>query len=205
MRRFDKLFFGLIIGSIFPVLFCILFVSTWFYFDKTEDRVLVYFFAGLLPGLIVNLKFLKGWIDRRYNLPLWFVAGIYIFCNICLYGLFMGFPVFNLALGLVAGYYFGKRIQVKNIHPDKRSKLINHVSFFTGFIMTLICFSSGFIALRGIGVGKDLQSMLGLGFEVTKPMIWIVTLIGGLLLILLQIVVTKITIIQTIKNSLAHQ
>lgn len=205
MRKFDKIFFGLIIGSIFPILFCILFVSTWFYFDKSEDRVLVYFFAGLLPGLIVTLKFLKGWIERRYNLPLWFVAGNYIFCNICLYGLFMGFPVFNLVLGLMAGYYFGIRIQFKNIHPDKRSKLINQVSLFTGFIMTLICFSSGYIALSGIGVGKDLQSMLGLGFEVTKPMIWIVTLIGGLSLVLSQIVVTKITIIQTIKNSNTRQ
>jgi len=145
--------------------------------------------------------FLKRWINKRYVLPIWFVIGIYILYNIGLFGVFMGFPVFNVLLGLLAGYYFGNRICSNKIQQDKHSKLINQVSLFTGLIMIFICISSGFIALVGSGVGYDIQGMLGLGFEVTKPMIWSITLIGGFVLILLQILLTRITMIKTIKNN----
>jgi hypothetical protein len=111
----------------------------------------------------------------------------------------MGFPVFNVLLGLVAGYYSGKRICFKNIKPEKHSKLINQVSLCTGLTMTLICISSGFLALAGEGAGGDIKGMLGLGFEVTKLMVVGITLIGGLSLILTQIILTRITMIKTIK------
>jgi len=57
--------------------------------------------------------------------------------------------------------------------------------------MTLICISSALIALAGNGVGKDLQMMFGLNFEVTKPMIVTIALIGGGTLISSQYYLTK--------------
>lgn len=176
-------------------------VIIWFYTDKQETHALIYALTGLLCGLLIDLMFLKRWINKRYVLPIWFVIGIYILYNIGLFGFFMGFPVFNVLLGLLAGYYFGNRICSNKIQQDKHSKLINQVSLFTGLIMIFICISSGFIALVGSGVGYDIQGMLGLGFEVTKPMIWSITLIGGFVLILLQILLTRITMIKTIKNN----
>jgi hypothetical protein len=83
--------------------------------------------------------FLKKPDKRLFELPLWFVVSIYLIYNIGLFGLFMGFPVFHVLLGLPAGYYFGRRIGFENIKPENHAKSIKHVSWFTGLIMVLIC------------------------------------------------------------------
>lgn len=199
MKRFEKIFIGLIFGCTFPLLFGLLSVITWFYIDKSENRVIIYITAGLLFGLIIDLKFLKGWIKHRFDLPLWYIAGIHIFYNICVYGFFMGFPVFNLLLGLIAGYYFGNRIIYNKIQPEKRSKQINKVSLFTGLIMTLICVSSAIIGLTDKTIGGNIQGMLGLDFEITKAMILTLIFVGGFSLIIFQYFVTRLTIIKTIR------
>jgi hypothetical protein len=201
MKSFDKIFFGFIIGSAFPFLLCLLSVIIWFWFDKSESRVLIYLSTGLLPGLIIDLKFLKSWINNRYELSPWFIILIYLIYNIGLYGFFMGFPVFNIFFGILAGYYFGNRICYNNTQPEMWSKLINKVSLFTGLIMTLICISSGFLALVHNEAAGMIKEVLGLGFEVTKSMVWGIVLFGGSALILTNILLTRVTMIKTIKNN----
>jgi hypothetical protein len=206
MKKFEKIIWGLIIGSTFPLLLCMLSIFIWFLLDKSESRVLIYLSIGLSAGLIIDYKFLKSWIDKRYELPVWFILGIYSFYNICMYGMFMGFPVFNVFFSFLAGFYFGERILYKKIPAEKHYRLINQVSLVAGLIIFLICISSGFIALAGKGVGYDIQSMLGLRFVVTKSMILAITLIGGITLIILTIAFTRITMIITInKNSLPNR
>jgi ABC-type uncharacterized transport system fused permease/ATPase subunit len=129
------------------------------------------------------------------------MAVIYVIYNILVYGFFMGLPVFNVFLGLFAGYYFGNRICFKNVESEKHSKLINQVSLFSGLIMTLICISSGFLALVHNEAAGMIKEVLGLGFEVTKIMVWGIVLIGGLALILINILLTRVTMIKTIKNN----
>ena len=199
MKRFEKTISGLIIGGAFPLLCGLLSVIAWFYLDKSENRPVIYLIAGLLLGLIIDLKFLKGWIKHRFDLPLWYIAGIYIFYNICIYGFFMGFPVFNALLGLIAGYYFGNRICSKQIQPAMQSKLINQVSLFTGLIMTLICVSSGIIGLTDESIGENIRGMLGLNFEITKTVVFTIIFVGGFGLIISQYFITRLTIIKTIR------
>lgn len=199
MKRFDKIICGLIIGGTFPLLFGLLSVITWFYLDKSENRLVIYLTIGLIIGLIIDLKFLKSWILHRFDLPLWCIAGIYIFYNICVYGFFMGFPVFNVLLGLIAGYYFGNRICFNKIQPEMRSKLINQVSLFTGLIMTLICLSSGVIGFTDEFIGENIRGMLGLNFEITKTMVFTIIFVGGFGLIISQYFITRLTIIKTIR------
>lgn len=202
MKRFEKIISGLVIGDAFPLLFGLLSLITWFYLDRSENRPVIYLFAGLLLGLIIDLKFLKGWIKHRFDLSFWYIAGIYLFYNICVYGFFMGFPVFNVLLGLIAGYYVGNRICSNKIQPEMKSKLINQVLLFTGLIMTLICISSGFLAFVNNEAAGMIKEVLGLRFEVTKAMIWAIVLIGGLTLILVNILLTRIIIVKTMK---AHE
>jgi hypothetical protein len=199
MKRFDKILFGFVIGFIFPIMIGLLSVLIWFYADRQEIHAPIYALIGLSSGLLIDLVFLKRWINKRYMLPIWFAAGIYIFYNICVYGFFMGFPVFNVLLGLLAGYYFGNRICSNRIQPEMRSKLINQVSLFTGLIMTLICVSSGVIGLTDKTVGENIRGMLGLDFEITKTMILAIIFIGGFGLIVSQYFVTKLTMRKTIR------
>jgi len=200
MKNIEKRISGLIIGSIFPLSFGLLLVTIWFLFDKSENRPLLYLAFGLLIGILIDLKFIKGWINRRYNLPIWIIISIYLVYNVFVYGFFMGLPVFNAFLGLLAGYYFGNRICFNKVESEKHSKLINQVSLFAGLIMTFVCISSGFLAIYDNGAAGMIQNVLGLSFEVTRSMLWGIVLIGGLTLILAEILLTRITMIKTIKN-----
>jgi len=199
-QTFDKIVIDLLLGAAFPV-FCFLAAGTiWFYIDRNESVVLYYVVTGLIVGLLIDLRFLKGWIIRRFELPIWFMVGLYLFYNIGMYGMFMGFPVFNLFWGVIAGYYFGLRINRLNLSQTQRRIITNRVAIFTAFVMTMICISSACIALAGNGVGQDLQMMFRLNFEVTKHMIIAISLIGGILLISLQYFITKIMMQQIIKS-----
>jgi hypothetical protein len=199
MKKFDRLFIGFLLGGTFPLFLGQLSLLVWLYFNGNENRALYFVLSGLLIGLAVDIMFLRKWIAKRYAIAEWITAGIYIFYSITLYGIFMGFPVFNLLMGLPAGYYYGKRIQFTNDLPEKNRFLIRKISVFTGLVMALFCISSGFIALRGSGVGPDIRSVFRLPFEVTKPMLLIAAVTGGILLIYLQIVITKVTLIKTIR------
>jgi len=200
MKRSEKIITGFILGGTFPLLLGLLSLLIWFVFDKNESRALFYVLSGFLLGFLIDIVFLKKWIDKRYELPVWFIAGIYLFYNICIYGMFMGFPVFNLVMGIMAGYYYGNRIYYNNTLDKKQHKLIQQVSLFTGIVMVVICIASGIIALTGNSVGADIGSMLGLGFEVTRPMLWGITLIGGTFLVWLQVMVTRITLKKVLQS-----
>jgi len=189
----------LILGSAFPLFIALILIVVWFIWDKTESRAIVYLIVGLILGLLIDVKYLKGWVRNRYKLPIRFVAVIYIIYNILIYGFFMGFPVFNILLSFLAGWYFGNRISQEKIDADTQKKQIMKVSLFTGMVMTLICISSGYLALMGDSVASEIKSMLGLGFEVTKQMVILIVLIGGLSLIIGQILLTRLTIMKMIK------
>ena len=85
MERFDKIFFGFVIGTMFPIMTGMLSFLIWFYGDRKETHALIYVLIGLSSGLLIDLMFLKRLINKRYDLVIWFVAGIYILYNICQY------------------------------------------------------------------------------------------------------------------------
>jgi hypothetical protein len=199
MKNIDKIFIGILIGSAFPLLLSLLAVILWFYINRNTEWVLIYLATGLILGLIIDFKFLKIWIIKRYELPIWVIIGMYIFYNIEIYGFFMGVPVVNILMGLIAGYYYGKKIEYQNISPDKMPAVIKKISLFTCLIMSLICLSSAVIALMDESTGENLRLMFGLNFPVTKAMILAIILFGGFILILSQFFVTKLVMTKTIK------
>lgn len=193
-NRFDKIIFGLLIGGFFPLLLGLLSMIFWFYTSKQESLALIYLIGGILPGLIIDIKYLNTWIKNRYRLSVWFVVSIYTLYNIFLLGMFMGFPVFNLFPGIIAGYYYGKKLHFLKVPSENYALITKRVSLFTGMIMMLICIFSGFIALIGNGVGPDLQQMLGLPFEPSKSLILVTAIIGGIFLVVAQYLLTAIMI-----------
>jgi len=201
MKNFEQLIIGLVFGFAFPLLISLLAMLIWFYFSGNESYAPYTLIAGFSLGIIIDLFFLKRWIIRRYDLSLAFIIGLYLLYNIGIYGMFMGFPVINLLMGFVAGYYFGKRVKSKNITIEKQPGIIKRVSQFTALVMTLICVSSAFLALREKSIGITLQSMLGLNFEVTKVMIIGIILIGGISLITLEYIITWQTMKLSIKSA----
>ena len=197
MNRTDKVIFGFIFGASFPILFSLVGLTIGFYFYK-EECIKYLFSGGLLTGIIVDILFLKRLIPNIFDLSFRIIAGFYVFYNIIIYGMFMGFPVFNLLMGIAGGYYAGKRIINNNIGSPQREIIIKKVSGFSALIMMLICFSSAFLAISEKTIGLELQNMLGLDFIVTKGMIIGIILIGGISLIIIQYYLTRFTIIKTL-------
>jgi hypothetical protein len=202
MKRADKLIFGLLFGLVFPLLFFMGAITIWFYSFR-ELNVLYFVLSGLFSGIIIDLIFLNKLINKALELPVWLLTGFYIFYYICIYGFFMGFPVFNLVMGVIAGYYFGIKINYTDISSSRIKVIKRNVSLFTSFIMFLICISSAFLALSEKTIGKELQNMLGLSFEVSRAMIISVILIGGAILIASQYYLTKISMTITIKKNMS--
>lgn len=201
MKHFDNYFFGALFGLAFPFIFSLLSVVVWFYFDKSEYHLGYYLAVGLLIGIIIDSYFLKGWIKNLYILPSSLILLFYVLYNIGVYGFFMGFPVFNSLLGLIAGYYYGKRICYENIVGTRLVKLKRQVLIISGLIMTLICVPTGLMAFEGDGVGGMIEHILGLTFHVTDLMIWGIIVFGGITLISVQILLTRFVMERTIKNN----
>jgi hypothetical protein len=70
MKDIENKISGLIIGSLFPLSLGLLSVTIWVLFDKSESRPFIYLLSGLLIGGLIDLKCLRGWINRRFNLPI---------------------------------------------------------------------------------------------------------------------------------------
>jgi hypothetical protein len=111
----------------------------------------------------------------------------------------MGFPVPNLVMGIIAGYYYGIKINHNNFSVKEIEKIKKRVPLFTGSIMVLICIASALIALTEKTIGLELQGMLGLRFQVTMSMLIALILIGGAVLIVSEYYLTKIAMTLAMK------
>jgi len=198
MKPLDKLLFGLLFGLSFPLFFFLIAVLGFYLFQ--DYNVYYFVFTGIIIGILTDILLLKKMLRITLELPKWIIIGLYLFYNICIYGMFMGFPVFNLGIGIIAGYYYGIKINHQNYPLKQIEQIKKNVSLFTGFIMLLICISSALIALTEKTIGLELQGMLGLGFQVTRGMVIAIILIGGTTLIITQYFLTKIAMTLTIKN-----
>ncbi|MBN1996961.1 hypothetical protein JW935_05370 [candidate division KSB1 bacterium] len=136
-------------------------------------------------------------IQNAFDLPQRILVFIYIFYNICIYGFFMGFPVFNMVTGIVAGCYCGKKVVYEKVEANQIMHIGKKISSFTAFIVLLFCILSGIIAIIDGSIGGELEHMLGLGFKVTEGMVLSLILIGGLALIICQYYLTKMVFLKT--------
>ncbi len=191
----------IIFGAVFPLLIALTAVVIWYYFDRSENRASPYLdlVGGILVGLLIDLRYLKRWVTSRYNLSMTFVGFVFIVYNVMVYGFFMGFPVFNVFLAIMAGWYMGNRLSTNSTNLQDRKRIINRTALFVGATMIVICALSAYLALREESIGQQIRGMLGLHFEVTRPMVIGIIVVGGLALITAQICCIRFTIHQRLK------
>ena len=96
MRTVEKALIGVFLGLTFPT---IGFIAGWWatYSFLPDLLIILSALAGLLIGIIVDVICLKKWVNRAYSLDLKVWMAVYLFYAICMYGFFMGVPVFHLA------------------------------------------------------------------------------------------------------------
>jgi hypothetical protein len=186
MNKKEKLAFGILLGTVPPVVGLLAFWWTSVAIYPQDRLVMILAISGMGAGLIVDMVCLKQWVAKAYayNIKVW--MAIYIFYSICVLGFFMGVPVFNILLAVPAGFFMGCRCARLHLNDTGLRRVTGGTWAFTTFVMVLVCFTSAAIALHDPYTGANLRGMLRLPFEVTPGMIgWLIGL-GGASLLALQ-------------------
>ena len=185
MRKLETFVIGLIFGAV-PVIVC--FMTGWWSSIPLlpEPLVFVGALAGLITGILVDVLFLKRWIQRAYSLSPVVWVGIYLFYSAGLFGMFMGVPVFNVGLAIPAGFFIGAYLVHQGAQLPQVQETARHSSIVTTGILALICGASAFVALSDPYTAANLEGMLGLSFTITPSMIIGLIVSGGSLLLVLQ-------------------
>ncbi len=194
MKKIDRLIFGIALGSVLPLMMFMISLAAGYYIPIDEKYMPFITAAAILTGLILDLLFLKKLLSGLFEMPLLLPSMIYIFFNVIVYGAFMGMPVFNAFMGIIAGYYIGRKILISKIKSPQKEILRRKVFRFSGLIMIMLCISSAFLALNEKTIGEELQGMLRLGFTPTRRMIIAGIISGGILLIIIQYFLTRIAL-----------
>ena len=202
MDKTDRIFFNFLFGFVLPLFGFE--AAVWFAFVNGAAEKTIFHSAllGFSVGLVVSLLIRFILKPDIYKFPIWILILVYIFYNICIFGFFMGVPVFNLATGALAGYYWSKRISNRNELNNSRRD-IRRISIFTASVTGLVCLSSAIIALLSKSTTEDLKGMFHLNFDITRPLLVSLIIIGGSMLVALQYYLTRFIMVKTLKTTSA--
>ncbi len=185
VRIVERVLLGAVLGPVPPILG--LLAAWWGSFVLlSEDWIITISLAGLLIGLAIDVFFLKRWVEHAYaiDLKVWMV--IYLFYSAGMFGFFMGVPVFNVLLAVPAGFFIGAKLAQQAAGALEIRRLTLQACIFTTGVMVFVCAASAAFALWDAHTGANLKGMLGLPFQVTRPMLVAIILIGGFALVSLQ-------------------
>ncbi len=203
MRSIENAAIGIVFGAV-PVIAC--FLAGWWGSIPLvpESRIWQFAVAGLLLGVLVDVVFLRGWVRRAYSMQPWVWKAVYLLYSVGMFGLFMGVPVFNLALALPAGVFVGRWLARNGADSVHMRNVARQAAVFTAGTLGLVCSASGAIALASRSTASDLQGMLGLQFQVTPAMIVGIILGGGAMILALDWWLTIRSVERAYKYFVAH-
>lgn len=158
---------------------------------KDERTIKIAALSGLFAGLAAGAYALKTCRTNIYELPRWGMVLIYLYYNICVLGFFMGVPFFNIFPGLLAGWYSAERLLQLKPSRDRIDLELRSVPKFTSIVMAGVCALSATVALADKYTAGFINKILGLSFELTRPMLVIPVIAGGILLAAFQYWLTK--------------
>jgi hypothetical protein len=150
--------------------------------------------AGFVAGLFLDARYLGQWMRGAQDSPIWIWCAVYLIYSIGVFGFFMGVPAFNLLLALPAGALLGGRLARERARGDQVLRSARGASAFTTAILAAACADSAWLALSDPYTAGNLEGMLGLSFEVTRPMILSLIVIGGSGLLALNWVLTGVAV-----------
>jgi len=198
MSKTDRIFFNFLFGFVLPLIGFE--AAVWIAFESgsSEKAIAAAALLGFIVGLVVSLLIWFIFKPDIYKLPIPLLILVYLFYNICILGFFMGVPVFNLAMGALAGYYWSKRILSRNELQNSRGD-IRRISVFTSSVTAVVCLASALVALLSKSTSEDLKGMFHLNFDITRPLLVCLIIAGGIMLVALQYYLTRFIIIKTLK------
>jgi hypothetical protein len=196
--QFDQVLFNTLFGSVLPILFFLIFWWSSLLFTDEERTIMISAITGFALGTVISVTLKLVWRFDIYKLSIPILLLIYSFYNFGLFGFFMGVPVFHPGLGVIAGFYWIKRLNYQNGTTDYKSE-IDRISRFTSFVIGFICLFSATFALSSKSTASELKHMLHLPFDISQPILITFIIAGGLFLVFFQYWLTQITMVKMLK------
>jgi hypothetical protein len=178
IHKIEIFVLAVILGLITPILG--LLIGWWGALPFLPENLVPFVaLAGLALGLLADAVFLKQVVHRAHQMDIRVWMAIYLFYSMGVFGLFMGVPVFNVALAIPVGFVAGGRLAHEMADSHRVHAIARCTCILTTVLMAFICAASAFFALASPSTSADLEGMLMPPFTVTPPMIWGIILVGG--------------------------
>lgn len=155
---------------------------------------------SLVPGIAIDVVFLKKWVSNAYKMNSKILAAIYIFYAVIAIGMCMGMPVFHFAMCIAAGIYIARRMHFAGADEETRMRAFKKTAVFCAAVMVLICCLIAFWAILGRMIGYKVETPF-VSFTFTVPVFFAFVLTGGAVLVLSQYWLTGITAKVTVRLS----
>jgi len=199
LRLIETLALALFLG-LMPLVICL--VGTVFFAGMVFGTEVLDAWAlwSLVPGVAIDVVFLKKWVRSAYQINSKILAAIYIFYAVIAIGMCMGMPIFHFAMCIAAGIYIARKMHFTGSDEEGRRRAFKRMARFSAAVMVLICCLITLWAIAGRMIGYRLETPL-LSFTFTVPIFFAVVLIGGAVLVLLQYWLTRISAKVTFKLS----
>ena len=190
INRLEMILYKIIFWGVLPT---ILFLAGWWSSIGLKDNQEIFSIAlaGIGLGILIDVLVLKPWLRSLETLSNGILISVYVFYSIMVLGFFMGVPLFNVGLGILAGRFIARVGLYKGLSKVQMDKLIHSTATITTIILFGICLISAWIALKDpMDTAINLQGMFQLGFIVTESMVLGIVVFGGILLLIVQYILT---------------
>jgi len=184
LSKIEVLILGMFFGFL-PLVICL--VGTVFFAGMVFGTEVLgpWTLWSLLPGVAIDVVFLKKWVRNAYRMNSKILAGIYFFYSVVAIAMGMGVPIFNFVLCIAAGIYIARKMHFTGADEQIRRRAFKRMAVFCASVMVFICCLITLLAILGQMIGYRFETPW-LSFTFTLPIFFAIVLTGGAVLVLAQ-------------------
>jgi F0F1-type ATP synthase assembly protein I len=140
---------------------------------------------SFVPAVAINVLLLKKWVKGAYQMSGKALVSVYLFYSIIGLGMCMGIPLISFILGIAAGPYAARRMQLAQSDEQTGKQYFKKTAFFSAAVMAIMCCLITLWAIAGQMIGYRIDT-----FTITAPIFLAIVLTGGIVAVTLQYFVT---------------
>jgi hypothetical protein len=140
---------------------------------------------SFVPAIVFDAVLMKKWIRDAYQTSGVTLGILYLFYSIVTLGMFMGLPIGSFTLGIAAGFYAARKMQLAKADELARKRYFKKTAVFSASVMVLMCCLITLWAIAGQMIGYRIDT-----FTITAPIFLVIVLTGGTIAVTLQYYVT---------------
>ncbi len=175
--------------SFAPMFFCLLvtiIIASILFGTEDLGPWVLWSFA---PAIVFDAALMKKWIKDAYQMSGVTLGILYLFYSIVTLGMFMGLPIGSFSLGIAAGLYAARKMQLDQVNEQARNRFFKKTAVFSASVMVLMCCLITLWAIAGQMIGYRMETPW-LSFTFTVPIFSAIVLTGGAVAVTLQYFVT---------------